>query len=663
MGAGASTHQINSSISLHLDHPGSIFKLDPNDIQYIYINLTEKDHNILVNNTEAGHHAFIEFIVKINRGNVRCVFWGKDQAIYNETEGNPGKTARLCQSVAVTTTEIRLQILAADTNSFKPGEYVITIIGGTESAIVQAAANNILLSPHQNKALMKTLRSKLKESEFTLGSIMRERNDLLTELTEQKHYILMLRKKLNLQTESSAQQREKRVQLILKTWRLKGITQPFLAWKNYAKNRKEKKRVVLGQIVKRLAHGKLYVAWRQWLNVVGDHRKKHLQLALRSEKEKRAAKMIESWRLRTCTPVFAAWKNYSAQRRATKKRLMAIVVRRLQYGKLDAAWRWWGKYTEWSKLREVRNRMNSSKKATADALILKWRQKSLSPAFQAWRSHVKARKNRLAVLMQLVVKRLQFGPIFVAFNQWQKVASSAKNKENKLVHSTKQARKLQLLEKITTRMQQAPLWRAWRCWSSYTENLKKNELRTKLTARKKQKIIMFVRKWRVSGLVKAFRAWRDHCRNDRNSKKKLLGKILLRLTQGAKYNAWKVWRNHTEQGKYRDYKKQIEAEIKNKYGLNQLVLKKTLSEQGLQPKYEELLLKYKRLQYMYNSLFKYILKFRQELTVYISLQQENSAHSCRCDICTLRRESKAKEGAMGWLVKFDSDMKAYRYVK
>ena len=151
----------------------------------------------------------------------------------------------------------------------------------------------------------------------------------------------------------------------------------------------------------------------------------------------------------------------------------------------------------------------------ARALINAWRMRSVTPVFIEWRKFASEHKSHRRVLMG----------------------------------------------KIVARMQNAGLWQAFRHWSKIIESSKVRTLQDKLdqmvNRERKKRIEGFLAKWRDKTLAPKFQAWRRYAHENHGRKKRLMGKVVLRLGNAKLWAAWRQWKRAIEDDKVNVLKSQL----------------------------------------------------------------------------------------------------------
>ena len=182
------------------------------------------------------------------------------------------------------------------------------------------------------------------------------------------------------------QQKRKRAELLIATWRFRCLQPVYQQWRQTAHSERQHKKQLLEKYVTRLAHAELYRMWRQWhgfskVTAVQDVEQRYqkqlasmqnqllakeeseltLKQSLIVEKRKRAQKIIELLRGQSQQSCFHAWHKYTLEERQRKRSLVNRAMSHMINLPLYSAWRQWQSFTNSVNRQELRN----SGKATA----------------------------------------------------------------------------------------------------------------------------------------------------------------------------------------------------------------------------------------------------------------------------------------------------------
>ncbi len=487
---------------------------------------------------------------------------------------------------------------------------------------------------------------------------------------------------------------------------MKTVVPAFTNWRTFTRDRKARKKELLGKVVTRLANSQLWRAWRLWVQLVEGEKVGGLKAALAAEKGKRARALINAWRMRSITPVFLAWKKWSVEYRAHRKILMGKIVLRMHNAGLWQAFRHWTKLIESGKVKGLQEKLNAmvsnERKKRIAAFLNKWRDKTLVPKFQAWRRYAHEHRGRKKRLLGKVVLRLGNAKLWAAWRQWKisienDKVSALKSQLNKhrmaraqalitmwrmrsltpvfkawaLHIKTARGRKKALMGKVVSRMQNAKLWAAWRQWARVAEGMRVASLQHSMAAgihaQKRRRIQALMARWQKGSMVGVFRAWRTYSREHRARKKELLGKVVRRMGSAKLWAGFRSWKKFSEAARTADMRDKMRSEL-----MATMMLSSSAGRGGGAgaggADYQSLLSKYRSLKHKkltleagYDQLFRFLQKFRVHIARAIEEEISRLTAHCKCDVCQTKRRMLSQTGINEWLHTFDREMVKFKY--
>lgn len=692
MGSGCSSESHPADSLIIDDTHGLEFDVPARQKKWITLIISKKDQTRLLNASKGfSRTSFIELGVTVKSPPPFT-----PEKISLIIENFKKEKGELSRTFIPTDKYVTLSILRIHTRDFQPGRLLMCVQGGVQPARVHLAAR---------------VSVNLQSSEQPDGwgdELMRLRNEvaeLQATVAKQKEFILILKRKFMEKGELLSQkekdlviEKQKRARFIINAWRQRTIVPAFQEWAKYAKDRKARKKELLGKIVLRMGNASLWQAYRHWRNYCEQFKVNGLKRMLMQEKAKRAQQIIKAWRERTLTPVFQAWKAYIAR----KKQLMHKIVMRLQNGPLWRAFRHWSTMCAEGKVDALKKKMDemmSRERARRIKMFLeKWRSRTVVPVFQAWRKYAHENIGKKKRLLGKMVLRMSQSKIWGAFRQWRHLIENEKVSKlqaqlNK--HRAKRAealitawrmrsltpvflawrnhtagtrgRKKQLLGKVVLRLQNSVLWRGFRHWRQVIEQdkvaEKQNQFNSKLKDAKKKRLQSFLSKWTRSSLVSSFRAWASYSRQRRQRKKELLGKVVKKMANANLWKAFRQWRQYSDSCKADDMRQQMRLEIMNSLGKNN---NNNLNGWGgdygtLLSKYRDMKLKKQRMEISYDQLYRFLQRFRVAIAKNIAEEIERLTHHCRCDVCVTKRKMLNQNGINEWLFQFDREIVKFKF--
>lgn len=382
--------------------------------------------------------------------------------------------------------------------------------------------------------------------------------------------------------------RERKLQSIIAKWGRRSVGSNFRAWARYAKQVRQRKRLLLDQALRRLSNQLLYRGWRSWQNFISTTKTQQFTARLNSEKQKRAEAIITRWRLSSVTPVFLAWKSFVRSSRDRKRELLTKALQRLARSEVYAAFRTWTQSVEQMRIAELQRSLSARKKQNILSVMDKWSQRSTLKIFLGWRAWSRARRTYKYNLLDKYLARLAKQKLWHGWNTWKKQDEAVKLQQMKqsleehyssslsqsILHAQKRkfdlmlkkyrsrskkevfrawrlvahaahSRKRVLLKKYLDRFAQLKVYQCWRNWNQFVERTRivevQNHMRDQLNQVKLRQIQTRVQAWRQRSLIPLFQSWRSYARTRRERKRELLDKCLRRLAQSSLYKAWKQW--------------------------------------------------------------------------------------------------------------------------
>lgn len=684
--------------SLYMDQSGLDVRVPAGHKQDVTLVLTTADRARLVGAMQQGKPSCVEVTVSCRSGRdqpAALSMWVKDAsgAAYGKllrgfVEGEPA---------------FRVQLLSQHTQGFTPGAYLLTVEGGARDSkvhLTMAHSTSVGSSGGWVAESVEQQRDRLLEENRELQSLVEK----------QKEFILILKRKflekgdalMDSQNEVLLQ-KAKRAKFIINTWRMKTVVPAFQSWKTYTAAKKARKFELLGKVVNRLANSQLWRAWRVWTQMIEGHRVGGLKAALAAEKGKRARQLINAWRMRSLTPAFLEWRKTAKESRSRRKMLMGKIVLRMQNAGLWQAFRHWSKMIESGKVRGLQERLNAildkDRKKRIEAFLRKWRDKTIVPKFAAWRRYAHEHRGRKKILMGKVVLRLGNAKLWSAWRQWKRSIEDDKvNALKSQLNRHRAARAQQLISmwrmrsltpvfkswathvrqnrgrkkilmgKVVLRMQNAKLWSGFRQWARAVEGMKiaavQNSMAAGLHAQKKRRIQALMARWQKGSMVGVFRAWRTWSAQNRARKRELLGKVVRRMGSAKLWSGFRSWKKYTEWSRLDEMRDRMRNEIMASMGAGG-------GRGGAgagSGDYQALLLKYRSLKYKklslegsYDTLFRFLQRFRVSIAKSIEEEIHRLTHHCKCDVCQTKRKMLTNNGINEWLFQFDREMVRFKY--
>jgi hypothetical protein len=682
-----------------MDTPGLDVRVGASQRQSITLVVTEQDRARLLGALQAGKHSAIDIHVQCRSGREQPAslsMWVRS------SEGNEG---RLLRQFVPGESNFRVQLLAQHTMTFTAGFYLLSVEGGSKDSRVHLSMSHSTVGgPGGGGGWMP------ETAEQARDRLMAENRELQLLVEKQKEFILILKRKYLEKGDALVEkenevltQKAKRAKFIINTWRMKTVVPAFQSWRTFTRDRKARKKELLGKVVNRLANSQLWRSWRIWVQLVEGEKVGGLKAQLAAEKGKRARALINAWRMRSLTPVFIAWKKWAKEYREHRRVLMGKIVARMHNAGLWQAFRHWTKIIDGGKVKNLQAKldamMSNERKKRIAAFLNKWRDKTLVPKFQAWRRYAHENRGRKKRLMGKVVLRLGNAKLWAAWRQWKATiendkVSALKNQLNKHRMARAQAlinmwrmrsltpvfkawrlyitqtrgRKKALMGKVVLRMQNAKLWAAWRQWVKTAELIRvtslQNSMAAGLHAQKKRRIQALMARWQKGSVQGVFRAWRTWSREQRQRKRELLGKVVRRMGSAKLWAGFRTWKKFSEAARVSDMRDKMRGE---------LMATMSLSGGGRGggaggADYQTLLLKYRSLKHKkltleagYDQLFKFLQKFRVHIARAIEEEISRLTAHCKCDVCQTKRRMLSQTGINEWLHTFDREMVKFKY--
>jgi len=684
---------------LRMDGPGLDVRVAASQRQAITLVLTEADRARLLGALQQGKPSAIDIHVQCRSG--------RDQpaALSMWVRSSEGHEGRLLRQFVPGESSFRVQLLAQHTLTFTAGAYLLSLEGGLKDARVHMTMTHSTLGgPGLGGGWM------AETAEQARDRLLAENRELQLLVEKQKEFILILKRKYLekgdalLDAENEVlQQKAKRAKFIINTWRMKTVVPAFQSWRTYTKERKARKKELLGKVVNRLANSQLWRAWRVWVQLVEGQKVGGLKAALAAEKGKRARAVINAWRMRSMTPVFIAWRKWAKEYREHRRVLMGKIVARMHNAGLWQAFRHWSKIIESGKVRMLQARLDAmqstERKKRIAAFLAKWRDKTLVPKFQAWRRYAHENRGHKKRLLGKVVLRLGNAKLWAAWRQWRRgieddKVSSLKAQLNKHRAARAQAlismwrmrsltpvfkawathvksqrgRKKALMGKVVLRMQNAKLWAAWRQWSRTAEAMRVASLQQNMAAglhaQKKRRIQALMARWQKGSLQGTFRAWRTWSRERKARKRELLGKVVRRMGSSKLWAGFRQWKKYVEGERVADMRDKIRSELMATMALSGGASRGGgggADYQTLLAKYRSLKHKKLTLEASYDHLFKFLQRFRVQIARAIEEEVHRLTAHCKCDVCQTKKKMLTQSGINEWLFTFDRELVKFKY--
>ena len=353
-------------------------------------------------------------------------------------------------------------------------------------------------------------------------------------------------------------QKQKRIKVMIQRWRGESLSTRFQQWRLCSRTSRQKKKVRLEQILRRLVWNQVWKAWMQWKSFNEMHRAHDAQLHAEGalhELRRANTLVLQSTRTKHILKktldrmsnlrVFGAWRawidfvaasrqnditqakrklelqtqqlqakqvelvrQHTASNLLAQQRLVDKTLRRIAYSTLYQALRTWKKEAEdrsvFAMQQKMKGKENALKLRLVTSKIAYHRQSALRPLMQRWRKYTRTRKERKQELMQRMVNRM------ANIRAWQAL-------------------------------------RHWREWtqSAAVESMRA-ELNGKLQHQKRARAIALIRTWQHRALMPTFTAWVGYARSN-NKRKHLLSKVLARLTNLQLHQGFRAWVNYSKQ--------------------------------------------------------------------------------------------------------------------
>ena len=686
-----------------MDSPGLNIDVPANSKQNITLVINQRDNNLLLTALQQGKPSCMELTIT-------CQSKEQPSSLSMWVKAPDGSEGRLLRPFRVGEHQFRVQVLAQHTLNFKIGFYLLNVDGNSHHPsrihIECRHSVNGVGSNYGGGWVAET-------AEQARDRLLAENRELQLLVEKQKEFILILKRKFLEKGDQLAEkenevliQKQKRAKFIINTWRMKTVVPAFQAWRTHTRDRKARKKELLGKVVLRLGNSQLWRSWRTWVQYVESFKVGGLKAALAAEKGKRARQLISAWRMRTTAPVFIAWKKWTKDQKERKKRLMGKVVARIQHAGLYMALRQWKQLIEHDRIAVLQRKMNemvgADRKKRIESFLIKWRGKTIVPKFQAWRRYAHEHRGRKRILMGKVVLRLGNAKLWSAWRQWRK--SIEDDKVNHLKNQlqkhkfarakqliatwrlksltpafkawkafavTTRNRKKQLMHKVVMRMQNGPLWAAFRQWSQAAEKMKiaalRDGMKSNLNAQKKRRIQALMARWQKGTVVGTFKRWRQWAQKNRQRKKELLGKVVRRMAQANVWRSFRQWKKFSDSMKLEEMKEKIRNELMSTMMLSGQIGRGS-NTGGASGDYQALLLKYRSLKHKklslessYDSLFKFLQKFRVQIARCMEEEIHRLTHHCKCDVCQTKRKMLTSNGINEWFFQFDREIIRFRF--
>jgi hypothetical protein len=235
----------------------------------------------------------------------------------------------------------------------------------------------------------------------------------------------------------------------------------------------------------RLLSARIFAQWRQAATV----RK------LRYHVFTQAHKQIRSKRLERI--IHDHWRHWCdttrdiTRRRGIVDRLAKLMISRGYVHATQSALRQWKIFTEqerwYNERHHLYHQIEMTKARGAAAIVRRWRQGTMVPAFHAWRStarHLRERKHRL-------------------------------------------------LSNTLQRLENGQLWCAWRTWRLFSEHVATQRLRHDLRRHKHAASVAILKRWTLGRATPVFLAWRQAAKDMRTRKRNVLETACHRIANQA----------------------------------------------------------------------------------------------------------------------------------
>ena len=336
-------------------------------------------------------------------------------------------------------------------------------------------------------------------------------------------------------------------------WRHQAVVPAFQSWVRFAQERREHKRQVLSRTLARLQHSGTYRALRQWRAVVEQikvaevkqtmaRENERLHAALADQKKRTTSALIARWRSQAMITTFKGWADHTREARADRKRVLDRTFRRITHSTLYQGFRAWKTFSEHGRVAEFQQllaskdaahgaamslnaeltvKMAEERRLRVQALLQRWRAQAVVPAFTAWKRFSAERKLQKRTVMTRTLARLEHGELYRALSHWRRVVE--------LQRTAQFQASLAEFDAMKQRMMQ--------------ENA---DLKGAL---KEQKVLsgkMVIDRWRKQEMTTAFERWHDNARAQRDRKRQIIERTVLRLTHSKAYCALRQWRQVVE---------------------------------------------------------------------------------------------------------------------
>jgi hypothetical protein len=179
-------------------------------------------------------------------------------------------------------------------------------------------------------------------------------------------------------------------------------------------------------------------------------------------------------------------------------------------------------------------------------------------------------------------------------------------------------------------------------------------------------------RWQKGSLVGVFRGWRKFAATNRARKRELLGKVVRRMGSSKLYAAWRSWRKYSEWARMDEMRDKIRNEMMATMSLSQYGgggrSGGGSGGGGGSADYQALLAKYRSLKHKklalesgYDSLFKFLQRFRLSIARNIEEEIGRLVHHCKCDVCQTKRRMLNSNGINEWFFSFDRELVKFKY--
>lgn len=433
----------------------------------------------------------------------------------------------------------------------------------------------------------------------------------------QREELEAYKKRLEEQEESfrgeMAQHKARMGAKLISQWRHRSQVPVFKAWKQFAADSKAHKREVVERIVRRMTNLNVWHAFRLWrqqteegrvtdLRARFERENEELRKKLAHHKEKTGAALIRRWQHMSISNAFLTWKENASRARARKKAILDRTLKRMHNQHLWNTWRVWTSFVENSKVAELRGAIVDEKRKRGEEMIKRWRNRSLTPAFQNWKAFATQRRAHKKELMDRILRRIKNAGLYAAWRQWTRVVEHEKVEKMKQMMQDQQGkaaerflkkwknrsvircftalrdharenrrRKKELMDSTLKRLSQTLLYRGWRTWTQFVEqsriddltskmNEENSRLRDMMDRQKKMTADSIMKRWRNAQAARCFENWKKYARDQRLKKKQFMDQTLRRMKNAKLYSAWRVWRKNVEDERVNEMKAQFSEE-------------------------------------------------------------------------------------------------------